>query len=382
VAVSTHSIAFTPPRPLPDEAALRQRVRAFLAEQDFVPACDTWLSGFDPEFSRRLGEAGFVGMTIPEEYGGRGRTALERYVVVEELLAAGAPVGAHWMADRQTAPLLLRYGTEEQKRLFLPQIARGECFFSIGMSEPSSGSDLASIKTTATKVDGGYAVNGQKVWTTNAHRSHYMVTLCRTEPPSDDRHAGLSQLIIKLDAPGVDVRPILLLNGEAHFAEVFLTDVFVPDELVVGVAGNGWQQVMSELAFERSGPERVLSTFPLLVELVREAGSEPDRAAAAAAGRRVAHLAALRRLSRSVAGALDAGDEPLVQAALVKDLGTRQEQTLVEVVRLALGIEPLPTGTALQRLLAAAILARPGFTLRGGTNEILRGLIARGLGLR
>jgi acyl-CoA dehydrogenase len=382
VAVSTPSIVFTPPQPFPGEQELRQRVRTFLAEQDYVPACDTWLSGFDPEFSRRLGDAGFVGMTIPEEYGGRGRTAIERYIVVEELLAGGAPVGAHWMADRQTAPLLLRYGSEEQRRLFLPQIARGECFFSIGMSEPSSGSDLASIKTFATKTEDGYAVNGQKVWTTNAHRSHYMVALCRTEPAGVDRHAGMSQLIVKLDSPGVDVRPILLLNGEAHFAEVFLTDVFVPDSMVVGAPGNGWQQVMSELAFERSGPERVLSTFPLLVELVRASGSTPDRATAGAIGRRVAHVAALRRLSRSVAGALDAGEEPLLQAALVKDLGTRQEQTLVEVARLALGVEALPTGTALQQMLAAAILARPGFTLRGGTNEILRGLIARGLGLR
>jgi alkylation response protein AidB-like acyl-CoA dehydrogenase len=369
-------VQFARPGALPGEQALRRSVREFLAQQDFTPRCDAWLTGFDPAFSRLLAGAGFVGMTFPAEYGGRGRSALERFVVVEELLAAGAPVAAHWMADRQIGPLLLRYGTEEQRRSFLLPIAEGRCFFSIGMSEPSSGSDLASIRTSAAKTDGGWIVNGQKVWTSNAHSSHFMVALCRTEPQGEDRRAGLSQLIVPLDAPGVDVRPIELLNGEAHFAEVFLTDVFVPGSMLVGVAGNGWQQVMSELTFERSGPERVLSTFPLLTELVR------DRVGASVIGRRVAHLAALQRLSRAVAASIDAGGEPAVQAALVKDLGTRQEQELVEEVRSVLGLEPARDGTAVQRLLADAIFASPGFTIRGGTNEILRGLVARGLGLR
>jgi alkylation response protein AidB-like acyl-CoA dehydrogenase len=369
-------------RQLEDEAGLRRSVRSFLARQTYTPSCDSWLSGFDADFSRRLGEAGFVGMAIPKEYGGHGRSALERFVVVEELLAAGAPVGAHWMADRQTAPLLLRFGTEEQRRHFLPRIVSGKCFFSIGMSEPSSGSDLASITTYARKVEGGYRINGQKVWTTNAHRAHYMVTLCRTSPAGNDRRLGLSQLIVPLDAGGVDVRPILLLSGEAHFTEVFLTDVLVSDDRLIGVEGDGWLQVMSELAFERSGPERVLSTFPLLAEFVRQSEPMAGSLSAAAIGRRVAHLAALRRLSRSVAATLDGGIEPLYEAALVKDLGTRQEQEVVEAARRGLGIEPDMSGTVTQRLLADAVLAAPGFTLRGGTNEILRGIVARGLGLR
>jgi alkylation response protein AidB-like acyl-CoA dehydrogenase len=377
------ALAFRPPPALAFEAELRQQVRDFLARTPFEPRSDSWLNAHDPEFSRTLAAAGFIGMTIPKEYGGHSRTALERYVVVEELLAAGAPVAAHWIADRQTAPLLLRYGREEQKERLLPPIARGESYYSIGMSEPGAGSDLAAITTVGERVDGGFAVTGQKVWTSSAHRNHFMITLVRTSPAGENRHEGLSQLLVDLHAPGVDVRPIALLTGERHFTEVFLTNVFVPDANVVGTLGAGWSQVMSELAYERSGPERVLSTYPLLEELVRSVGSSPSGAQATAIGRRIAHLAALRRLSISVAAALDEGEEPLVEAALVKDVGTRQEQTLAEVARLQLPVEPrLEGGTPLERQLAEAIFAAPGFTLRGGTNEILRGIVARGLGLR
>jgi acyl-CoA dehydrogenase len=359
-----------------DERALREDVRRFLDGVDFTPSCDTWLaSGYDPAFSERLAAAGFVGMTIPVEYGGRGRSAVERFVVVEELLAAGAPVAAHWMADRQTAPLLLRYGSEAQRRRFLPEIAAGRCYFSIGMSEPASGSDLASISTRADRVEGGWRVNGQKVWTTNAHRSHQMVALVRTSPRGDDRHAGLSQVIVDLGADGVDVRPIELLSGEVDFTEVFLTDVFVPDADVIGAVGDGWHQVVSELSFERSGPERLLSTYPLLRELVRELGA--DSSAAATIGRRVAHLMALRRMSRAVAERMDAGEPAAVAAALVKDVGTRQELAIIDAARLCVD-DPDPE-EPFGRLLAGSVLNAPSFTLRGGTNEILRGVIARDL---
>jgi alkylation response protein AidB-like acyl-CoA dehydrogenase len=381
-------MTFTPitlrrPAVLPGEAALRAEVRAFLAAEAFEPRCDSWLAGHDAAFSRRLAAAGFVGMTIPKEWGGHGRSALERYVVTEELLAAGAPVAAHWVADRQTAPLLAKFGTDEQRARFLPAIARGECFFSIGMSEPESGSDLASIRTRAEKVDGGWQVDGTKVWTSHAHHSHFMLTLCRTEPAGESRHEGLSQLIVDLHAPGVDVRPIALLNGERHFNEVFLDAVHVPDAMVAGTLGNGWAQVMSELAYERSGPERLMSTYPLLAELVRCAGPEPDRSDAVALGRLVGHLVALRRLSRSVAAAIDAGGSPATEASLVKELGTRLERTITEVARRQVAAEPREHGgTRFEQLLAQAIVAGPGFTLRAGTTEILRGIVALGLGVR
>jgi alkylation response protein AidB-like acyl-CoA dehydrogenase len=360
---------------------LRERVRRFLAEErangGYEPRCDAWLSGHSPAFSRRLAERGWLAMTWPERYGGHRRDELERFTVNEELLAAGAPVAAHWLADRQVGPAILRYGTEEQKRRFLPPVARAESFFAIGMSEPDSGSDLASVRTFARRGRDGWIVNGTKVWTSHAHRSDWMVTLVRTASRHEsDRHAGLSQLIIDLRAPGVRIAPIAFLDGEHHFNEVVLQDVVVPEENLLGTEGSGWRQVTSELAHERSGPERFLSTFPLLEELVRRAGrSRPPEL-----GELVAELATLRAMSRSVAEALGRGEAPAVRAALVKDLGTRFESKVVEVARRTARVEPDPSSPdVLARLLAQATLHAPAFTLRGGTNEILRGIVARAL---
>lgn len=371
-------------------ADLRAEVRSFLDDERgaarWTPRADVWLSGWDESFSRRLGERGWLGMTIPTEYGGHGRTALERYVVTEELLAAGAPVAAHWIADRQIGPSLLRHGTEEQRRAFLPGIARGEVYFGIGMSEPDSGSDLASVRTRATRVDGGWRLSGTKVWTSGAHHAHAFFALVRTEPRDDtDRHAGLSQFLVELDSPGVEIRPIPLLTGAHHFNEVRFDDVFIPDARVFGELGNGWAQVTGELAFERSGPERFLSTYPLLASLVGElAGAgRADAGTRRRVGSLVSRLWALRAMSLAVAGALESGRAPELAAALVKDLGTRYENEIVDAARLLVDIPPDPGAeSGFARLLADAVLHAPGFTLRGGTNEVLRGIVARGMGLR
>jgi len=391
-----------PVRPLPAGAAeLRSQVRGFLSAERtagrFVPACDAWLSGWDESFSRRLADHGWVGMTIPREYGGQGRSALERYVVVEELLAAGAPVAAHWVSDRQVGPNLLRYGSEPLKRRYLPVIAQGACYFAIGLSEPDAGSDLAAVRTTGTRADGGWTVSGTKIWTSGAHRAHALIALLRTGPPDGrQRHVGLSQLLIELDQPGVTIRPIISMTGEHHFNEVVFDAVFVPDEQVVGTIGDGWAQVTSELAYERSGPERLLSTFVLLDTLVGELAARSgdsgsgdlgsgDLGSAGAVGRVVARLWACRQMSLAVAGALAAGEAPEIAAALVKDVGTRLESEIIEVARMltaTLRVEPDPEGSGMAGLLAQAVLHAPGFTLRGGTNEILRGIVARGLALR
>jgi alkylation response protein AidB-like acyl-CoA dehydrogenase len=361
--------------------ALREEVRRFLAEElaseGFEARCDSWLGGFSPEFSRRLGERGWVGMTLPERYGGSGRTAVERFVVVEELLAAGAPIAAHWIADRQIGPMLVRYGTEAQRQLFLPRIARGELYFAIGMSEPDSGSDLASVRTTARRAGDRWSVSGSKVWTSHAHNCDFMVTLCRTQSLGADRHVGLSQLIVDLHGAGVEIRPIRLITGDEHFCEVTLKAVEVLDEMVVGEIGQGWHQVTSELAFERSGPERFLSTFPLLVELVREIDRKRHLGGALLLGKLLARLSALRRLSLSVAAAIDADELPAVEAALVKEMGTRFERQITEAARELVVAEK--AGPAFRARLNEAVLHSPGFTLRGGTNEILRGIIAREL---
>jgi len=362
--------------------ALRQEVREFLAANaDRISAPNSDFStGHDAEFSARLGERGWIGMTWPKTYGGAQRSFFERYVVTEELLAAGAPVSAHWIADRQSGPLLLSSGSEDQCARYLPAIVQGRSFFSIGMSEPGTGSDLASVRTAAKRVAGGWRVNGTKLWTTDAHRNHYMIALVRTAPADGNRHAGLSQLIIDLAAPGVTIRPIRNMAGGEDFNEVVFDDVFVADADVVGEPGNGWSQVTSELGYERSGPERFLSAFRVYVEFVRLVGTDPERFEAAAVGRIAAHLMTLRRMSMSVAGMLENGKAPNVEAALVKELGNNFEKLLPEIARTA--APPGGDQERFRRTYAETLLLSPSFTLRGGTREILRGVIARGLGLR
>nr|WP_062997664.1 acyl-CoA dehydrogenase family protein [Nocardia jinanensis] len=371
---------------------VRGRTREFLAADrerfGWRPAVDSWLSRWDPDFSVRLSEAGLLGLTIPAKYGGRGSEHLHRYVVTEELLAQGAPVAAHWVADRQVAPTLLRFGTEEQKARLLPEIAGGRFYSAIGMSEHGAGSDLAAVRTKATRTDGGWVVNGTKVWTSGAHHAHMVVVLARTAPPDPAaRHQGFSQFLVPTDAAGVDIGPIELLSGEHHFNEVVLNDVFVPDSGVLGEIGNGWFQVTAELSYERSGPERFLSTMPLLLAVVRWLNShDPSPAVKAAIGELGARVISLRQLSAGVARALETGESPTNRAALVKDLGTKFERDSVDAVaRLLDDIEAesgLPVPAEIAELLREARLHQALFTLRGGTNEVLRGVVARGLGLR
>ncbi len=371
---------------LPDATeALREEVRSFISENRTLigrPNSD-FTTGHDPEFSARLGERGWIGMTWPKTYGGGERTFFERYVVTEELLAAGAPVSAHWIADRQSGPLILRFGSDAQKTDYLPAITRGQSYFSIGMSEPNTGSDLASVRTTAVQEGDSWRINGTKLWSTDAHRNHYIIALVRTDPGSE-RHAGLSQIIVDLKNDGAVVRPIKNIGGGEDFNEIVFDDVVVPLDRVVGEPGNGWQQVTSELAYERSGPERFLSAFRVLVEFAKAAGREPSTAEASVIGRAAAHLMAMRRMSISVAGMLEAGKSPEVEAALVKALGNDFEKLLPEMVRLALsGSAPSdPAWAEFRQSYADTLLLSPSFTLRGGTREILRGVIARGLGLR
>jgi len=366
-------------------AEVREFLAAELAAGTFETRVDTWLSGVDPAFSRKLGERGWLGMTWPAKYGGHERSAMERYAVTEELLAAGAPVAAHWIADRQSGPNLLKFGTEQQRAAILPRIAAGECFFVIGMSEPDSGSDLASIRTRAVRnTDGDWVVNGAKIWTSNAHASHYAITLVRTAPvDTANRHAGMTQLLVDLSLPGITVNPIRILDGGHHFNEVVFDDVVVPGDMLLGTEGNGWQQVTAELAFERSGPERFLSTYPLVAEFGRRVAASGDLAQLATLGRLSARLLALRQLSLRIAAALDRGELPDIPAALVKDVGTTFEADVLDEIRRVADVVPsLDSADPLARALAEAQLHQPGFTLRGGTNEILRGIVARGLGLR
>lgn len=366
--------------------ALRAEVRAFLevelADRPSIMRAKSW-NGFDAAFSRKMGQRGWIGMTWPKAYGGHERGNSERYVVLEEMLAAGAPVAAHWIADRQTGPLLLKFGTEAQKASVLPRIAAGELFACIGMSEPDAGSDLAAARTRAEPVAEGFRINGTKLWTTIAHRAHYMVLFCRTSGTVSDRHVGTSQILIDLATPGITIRPIIDLAGEHHFNEVVFEDVIVPASAVIGTPGEGWQQVMSELAYERSGPERFLSSMALLVEMIRLLGASPAREAKVAVGRLTAHLLVLRQMSRSVAWMLEQGKDAALQATIVKDLGALYEQEIPDIARRLIAANPDdPATRGFCALLAHIVANVPAFSLRGGTREILRGIIARGLGLR
>ena len=368
---------------------LREDVRAFLRAELEAGAYTREPSGwdrYDAVFSRKVAAQGWIGMTWPRRYGGHERTSLERYVVTEELLAAGAPVRAHWLADRQFGPLLLAAGSEAQKLTYLPRIAAGECYVCVGMSEPDSGSDLASIRTKATKVDGGWRVTGRKVWTSYAHMAHLMNLFARTSPFDEkDRHAGVTQFIVDLDSPGITIKPIVNLANDHDFNEVVFDDVFVAEDRVIGAVGNGWKQVSGELAHERAGSERWLNAYGVLVHLLDSAGTEPDRAAAEKIGRLVTHLWTLHRMSFSLAGLLNQGITPAVEAALVKDLGNQFDQDIPEAARQVLQEEDrarLPEEDRFNEMLDRALLYAPSYPIRGGTREILRGIIARGLGLR
>ena len=382
--ISALSLASVPAAAEPLRAEVRAFLDSALAGMPPERRARSWL-GFDAAFSRALAQRGWVGLALPKAYGGGGRDAFARFVLVEELLARGAPVSAHWIAERQSAPLILRFGTEAQKRFYVPRVCSGDAFFCIGMSEPQSGSDLASIRTRATPTADGWRLNGQKVWTTNAHRSHYMIALVRTSGSAEDRHGGLSQFVIDLALPGITVRPIEDLTGGHDFTEVFFDDVDLPHDALIGHEGAGWEQVTAELAYERSGPERIYSSIVLFdtwLEHLRAAGVRDD-ATAALAGRIVGHLATLRAMSVAVTTTVAAGASPMTEAALVKDLGTELEQfiplALGDAIASAPDRDPPPP---LLRTLAYVTQIAPTYSLRGGTREILRGMIARGLGLR
>ena len=371
-----------------DLSELRKDVRSFITnslnDKEFEPSADAWVFSASPQFSKKLGSMGWLGMSFPKKYGGNERTALERYVVTEELLASGAPVAAHWIADRQSGSQILRYGSEEQKKSIIPKITSGECFFAIGMSEPDSGSDLASVKTKATKIENGWNLEGRKIWSTGAHLSNYMIVLARTSPASEkNRHEGLSQFLVDLSLPNVSVKGIPDMTGQRHFNETLFDNVILSEDALLGVEGKGWSQVVGELALERSGPERFLSHFTLLESFINEFKDILIKSGSKLIGKLIAELQTLRRMSFSIASMLQNGESPETQAAFVKELGNKFEKMMVETLREFSNIIPLyEWPSQLQSLFEDATLRIPSNSLRGGTTEIMRGIIARQLGLR
>ncbi len=284
-------------------------------------------------------------------------------------------MAAHWIADRQMAPGILANGTEEQKQRYLPGIAAGTSFFAIGMSEPDAGSDLAAVRTRAVAGGDSWTISGTKVWTTGAHLAHAMVLLARTDGRPEDRHEGLSQLVIDLPHPDIEIRPLESIDGQAHFNEVIFHDAVVDSSALLGERGKGWSQVMRELAFERSGPERYLSTMPLLRawadELRTHGATEEQRVTL---GTLTARAWALRSMSLQWPTSCRPGRRPDVLAAMVKDLGSTFEGDLVDAIRSSSGVAARRSGgSRMERLVAQSVLHTPAFTLRGGTTRSCAG---------
>ncbi len=380
-------------RDSPEQAKLRAEVREFVSADPAVLARpfleDGWIAGFDPAFSKRLAARGWLGMTWPRQYGGQERSYLDRLIVTEELLLAGAPVAAHWFGDRQIGPALLAHGTPAQKAELVPRIARAEISFCIGMSEPNAGSDLAGLATRADTDGEEFVIRGQKTWTSFAEHADYCYLVARTNADAP-KHKGISELLVSMRAPGITVRPIRDMVGESHFGELFFDDVRVPKSALIGVQDAGFYQIMQQLDFERSGIERLISNAPLwrdALALARERGlTRRDPVLR----EKIAELEIAARAGRGliyrVAEMLSTGRVPNYEAAVAKTFCTSLEQRMTDLVVQILGdagaLDASDPRAPFAGRAARTFLYAAAYTIQGGTNNILRNIIAtRGLGL-
>ncbi|MBI4267066.1 MAG: acyl-CoA dehydrogenase family protein [Chloroflexi bacterium] len=380
-----------------EQARFRQEVRRFLEAEirlgTFKPGCDAWITGYSAEFSRKVAARGWIGLTWPKEYGGQARSYMDRLVLTEELLRYGAPVACHWFADRQVGASIIVFGDEAQKRDILPKIIRGEAFFAIGMSEPEAGSDLASLKTGAMEDGDSFIIDGQKVWTSGATYKNYIYLVARTDS-TVPKHKGISEFVMRLDLPGVTIRPLVDMAGGSHFDEVFFDNVRIPKSSLIGEKNHGFQQILAQLDYERSGIERIMANYPLYDALLRycqEATRQGKPLCQQPLIRqRLAQLEVDFEIGRlliyRVAAVMDEGNPPNYEAAVAKDFGTAFEQRLANTAMDILGLYgQLIEGSRhvpMRGLAPESYLMCRGYTLMGGTTEILRNIIAqRGLGL-
>ncbi len=365
------------PRPL---RALAAEVREFVDEAtaDTGRFDDSWILARSRDFDHRLGSRGWLGMTWPREYGGGEHSDLERFVVLETLLTAGAPVTGAWFPDRQIGPVLLQYGTEEQKRRWLPEIARGESAWCIGMSEPDAGSDVAHISTTARREGDRYIVDGQKIWTSGAHEADWCYLICRTDPDAP-AHRGLSELIVDMSWPGIEVRPIRDATGGRHFNEVFFDGVEVPAENLVGRPNHSFGQTMRQLEHERGGIDRLISNRRLHLDVNAVAQSaDPlirDEMTRLESEYTIGRLMVLRNVTRQA---------PAGYSAVTKIFCTEHEQRVAAFASRVLGVASLtgPDSVSLPGRVSQNVVLAPAYTIMGGTGQILRNIIGeRVLGL-
>jgi alkylation response protein AidB-like acyl-CoA dehydrogenase len=357
----------------PEQIELRERARKVAAEAvaRYGRHNDSWINGYSKEFAKEMGALGWIGMTWPVEFGGGGRPPIERLIVGEELIRAGAPIAAMWFADRQMGPTLITYGRPDQQAEFLPGILSGDTTWCIGMSEPDAGSDLAGLKTTATRDGDMWVINGQKIWTSFGAVADYCYLICRTstEGPA---HAGISEIVVPMTTPGIEVRPIKDMTTNRHFCEVFFTNVRVPLTNLVGTEGGAFKQTMRQLEHERGGIDRLVSNYTLYLQARERADtSDPlvrQDIAALETGYRIGRILVLREVLKQA---------PAGFSAATKCFCTEHEAKVAEFVSGVLGMEATLWDQTTQGLCYA-----PGYTIMGGTSNVMRNILGeRVLGL-
>ncbi len=349
---------------------LRERARAVARQgvADHGRWSDSWINGHSSEFSKVLAAEGWIGMTWPTEVGGGGRPGIERVIMAEEMISAGAPIAASWFADRQMGPAIYTFGTEQQKAEFLPGILSGEASWCIGMSEPDAGSDLAALKTSAVRDGADYIVNGQKVWTSGAAGAQYCYLICRTGG-SGPPHRGVSELIVPMDRPGIEVRRVRDMVGNEHFCEMFFSDVRVPVCNLVGTEGDAFKQTMVQLGHERGGIDRLVSNRALYDLALEHADrSDPQtrgEIAALETGYRLGRLMVYR-------GTLGQGGHDF--SAATKAFCTEHQQRVAQFAARVLG-----PAAAVGDSLPGAVCYAPAYTIQGGTSAIMRNILGERL---
>ena len=356
-----------------EQVALREQAREVAADAvaRYGRFNDSWINGFSKEFAKELAALGWIGMTWPVEYGGGGRPPIDRLIVGEEMIAAGAPIAAAWFADRQMGPTLINYGSADQQAEFLPDMLAGEATWCIGMSEPDAGSDLANLSTSAIRDGDEFVINGQKIWTSFGSLADYCYLICRTDS-SGPPHKGISEIIVPMTTPGIEVRPITDMTTNRHFCEVWFTDVRVPVANLVGIEGNAFKQTMRQLEHERGGIDRLVSNRALYDLAVKRADrTDPrvrDEMAAIETGYRLGRILVTREVL---------GQAPAGFSAATKCFCTEHEVRVAEFVSRVLGPEATLWDDVTHGLTYA-----PGYTIMGGTSNIMRNILGeRVLGL-
>ena len=375
-----------------EQEAFRQEVRDFLDGELkaglWEPTCDAWIQGHDPEFSKRMAGKGWIGLTWPTEYGGQGRSHIDRLILTEELLRSGAPAACHWFADRQVGGAILQSGTDELKQELLPRITRAEAFFGVSISEPGTGSDVASLQARAAEDGDYYVLNGQKTWTSCAIYAHYFYIVLRTDPDAP-KHRGISEFIVDAKAPGVSLVPMVDITGTEAWNDLFLDNVRVHKKYLIGEKNRGFYQIVRQLDYERSGMERVMGNYALFDAIIRhskETGLSNDPIIRSKLAQLQIEFDIGRLLCYRVASVMEEGKAPNRESSISKAYCTEFEKRLASVAVDVLGpYGQLTAGSKfvpVRGLGAHSYLGSKGYSLQGGTTEILKNIIAtRGLGL-